>query len=83
MNGIVRHIVINLYDTFNIVASTNCLILIYQIFLQQFNVFVTYIHISVTPTFYGALRVIMFVLLHLYCMYFCPSWRRIFYIAIQ
>ena len=72
-----------LYDTFNIVSTTNCLILIYQLFLQQFNVFVTYIHISVMPTFYGDLHVIMFVLLHLYCMYFCPFWRIIFSIAIQ
>ena len=52
-----------LYDTFNIVSTTNCLILIYQLFLQLFNVFVTYIHISVMPTFYGDLHVIMFVLL--------------------
>ena len=35
------------------------------------------------PTFYGDLQVIMFVLLHLYCMYLCPSWRSIFSIAIQ
>ena len=73
-----------LYDTFNIVSTTNCLILIYQLFLQLFNVFVTYIiHISVIPTFYGDLQVIMFVLLHLNCMYLCPSWRSIFSIAIQ
>ena len=35
------------------------------------------------PTFYGDLQVIMFVLLHLYFMYLCPSWRSIFPIAIQ
>ena len=35
------------------------------------------------PTFYGDLQVIMFVLLDLYCMYLCPSWRSIFSIAIQ
>ena len=50
------------YDTFNIVSTTNCLILIYQLFVQLFNVFVTYIHISVMPTFYGDLQAIMFVL---------------------
>ena len=71
------------YDTINVVSTTNCLILIYQLFLQLFNVFITYIHISVMPTFYGDLQVIMFVLLHLYCMYLCPSWRSIFSIAIQ
>ena len=72
-----------LYDTFNIVSTTNCLILIYQLFLQLINVSVKYIHISVMPTFYGDLQVMMFVLLHLYFMYLCPSWRSIFPIAIQ
>ena len=71
-----------LYDTFNIVATTHCLILIYQLFLQLFNIFVTYIHINAMPTLYKDLHVIMFVLLHLYCMYFCPSWQSIFSIAI-